>query len=518
MTEPAPNPSAPLRKNISESLFTSSHHYFPLSSREIPFGNMINGIFFEPRSDNRDYSIHGPNVIRLCAALLESNLHETGLIKGTLGSTRLKFNQHVNRIQQCIGFTDTIETTKTRELLQAAALYHDIGKSIRRANHPLIGANLVRNFDEAESRKLVELLVHPHEPRDTPSRFNRFSLITSIIQHHDKFGVVSTGEGGLPLFGDILFFASGQNQLAGVKKNVTAVMLLNLADIAAVCVAPQEDKEKALKIGTEIAKARGGNASTTEEAELLNELASIVVKNSSCLGLTFTKVSSVLEDWAILVDSIEHPTVLGNRVELKRKLVEVERNPSRAIERILRLLDEAVETSGANVLTGHFSRASVESILVGTLGAHQFQTFCAQLACVAKLDYALNFFKAVACATIRSAIGSKKMEDWQPDRDYAGLVHAEMDTLRSKSERERDEISSAITSKFVMVLQGLVTRYAGVLDASSPNPRRFGFQLRDLTSDAEIREAIIDLLCIKPGKEAIALTWIEDEVSIWSMD
>ena len=69
-----------------------------------------------------------------------------------------------------------------------------------------------------------------------------------------------------------------------------------------------------------------------------------------------------------------------------------------------------------------------------------------------------------------------------------------------------------------MVLQGHVTRYAGVLDDASANPRRFGFQLRDLTGDSKIRGAIIDLLCVQPGKQPIALTWIEDEISIWSMD
>jgi hypothetical protein len=482
---------------------------------------MLNGIFFRPQDDNLDYPIHGPNVIRLCGALLDSNLGEPGLAKGPIRAITLKYNNHVDRIQRAIGFSDSIETTKTRELLLAAALYHDIGKSIRRANHPLIGANLVRNFDEAESRALVNLLVHPHEPRDTSSRFNRFSLITSIIQHHDKFGVVSTGEGGLPIFSDILYFASGADKLAGVKKNVTSVMLLNLADIAAVNVAPLEDRKRSLEIAKLIADGRAG-AKTHNEHELLSELTGILTRGSSCLGLDLGKISRVLDDWSILIDAVEHTNVLGNRVELKRRLTELERNPSRAIERILRLLDESVGTSGAANLRSHFSRASVESILVGTLGAHQFQTFCAQLACVAKLDYGLSFFKAVACATIRRAIGSQKGEDWNTKRNWAGLVEpTETNKLREigeRSPRDYDEIASAITSKFVMVLQGLVTRYAGVLDDASANPRRFGFQLRDLTSDPKIREAIIDLLCFQPGKEPIALTWVEDEVSIWSMD
>jgi hypothetical protein len=505
----------PIAEGISASLFTDSHPFFPKPAGAIPFGDLLNAIFFRPNKDNLDYPIHGPNVVRLCGALLDGVLHEPGLIKGDLPAAQIKYNNHARDIQKALGVSDAPdpvqEMAKQRELLAAAALYHDIGKSIRRANHPLIGANLVRNFDEAQRRALVDALVHAHEPRTTNARFNRFSLITSIIQHHDKFGVVSTGEGGLPIFSDILYFASGAEKLTGVRKNVTAVMLLNMADIAAVSTADEVDRDRSLALASDIAKGRDSGQPAQEPA-LLDELTGIAQKKSSCLGLTPDKLSRVLDDWSILIGAIDHSTVEGNRVGLKRRLIEVERNPSRAIERILRLLNDAVETSGAGDLSAHFSRASVESILVGTLGAHQFQTFCAQLACVAKLDYGLSFFKAVACASVRRVIGSQTGGDW------ARLGPDEVVMLRAMTSREQDGIASAITILFVMVLQGLVTRYAGVLDDVSPNPRRFGFQLRDLTGDAKIRAAIIDLLCTQPGKQPIALTWIEDEISVWSMD
>jgi hypothetical protein len=42
--------------------------------------------------------------------------------------------------------------------------------------------------------------------------------------------------------------------------------------------------------------------------------------------------------------------------------------------------------------------------------------------------------------------------------------------------------------------------------------------MRDLTADPKIRESIIDLLCWQDSKDHVALTWIADEVTIWSMD
>jgi hypothetical protein len=68
-----------------------------------------------------------------------------------------------------------------------------------------------------------------------------------------------------------------------------------------------------------------------------------------------------------------------------------------------------------------------------------------------------------------------------------------------------------------MVLQGLVKRYAGVLDDASANPRRLGFQSRGVTGDSKIRNAIIDLMCVQPGKQPIALTcdhWMQPFISL----
>jgi hypothetical protein len=98
------------------------------------------------------------------------------------------------------------------------------------------------------------------------------------------------------------------------------------------------------------------------------------------------------------------------------------------------------------------------------------------------------------------------------------LSPEESASLAGLAGRDKSRLSDQLTILFVSVLESLVGRYSGVLDYSDVHPRRFGFQMRDLTLDNKIRESIVRLLCVEEQKEPIALTWIADEVTIWSMD
>ena len=164
------------------------HSFFPKESKEIPFGEILNDVFFNPRKDNLDYPLHGPNVIRFIENLVECKLDENcGLLKSDYNDTR---NVYLNNYQKIIDAMDvdldsgnaSKDKKKITELLKVAALFHDIGKYIRRENHPQIGANLLRNFDEKERKLLLDLLVHDEDPPESEANHNRFSLITSITK------------------------------------------------------------------------------------------------------------------------------------------------------------------------------------------------------------------------------------------------------------------------------------------------------------------------------------------------
>ena len=225
-------------------------NYFPKdASHKIPFGEQLNQLFFNPLGDNEDFPVHGPNVVRLARSLIQGN-QEPGLLSGNddeVQQSQITIQQLLAKVRDELKIQKAGDWLKTAEFLKWAAIYHDIGKTIRRPNHPQIGANLLRNFDPSERQALVDALQDTEVTHQLSSGSNRFSRICSIVQHHDKFGVVSTGEGALPIFSDILYFSSDKNSLDGILKNVTQVMLLNLADAAAVNRV-QETSKKYLSI------------------------------------------------------------------------------------------------------------------------------------------------------------------------------------------------------------------------------------------------------------------------------
>jgi hypothetical protein len=499
------------------------HHYFP-NTENIPFGEYLHRIFFDPLDAADDFVIHGPNVIRMTRALLNHRLEgEQGLLAGSDNEkkkTSFAYLGNLNGIHRALELEEpqSERLQRTELFMSIAAMYHDIGKTIRRANHPQIGANLLRNFDQQQSDLLVNALQYPGEAKEHLSKHHRFSLICSTTQHHDKFGVVSTGEGALPIFSDILYFTSNEKVLEGIVKNVTSVMLLNLGDIAAVVpgTVTREERQEAVRMAREIGKCRSQPDSSKRD-ELLAQFTATIEKPTYSLGLKSRKVVDVLADWTVLVNSIRDPEVNGNRGQLKRKLLYLEQNPSRTIQRILRLLVEATETCNAAALASYMSPTSVESVLVGALGSHQFQYFCQQFASVVKLDYGLNFFKAIVCACARKVISTGRPPASEGG-SWRSLSHSEAELLGNIGLRDAQGITNHITSLFVKVLHGIITRYTGILESGGLDARRFGFQMRDLTSDPKIREAIIDLLCVQESQDHVALTWIADEVTIWSMD
>ena len=408
--------------SFTKSLFC--YDYFPLPPGPTPFSTILNDVFFNPANDNQDYPIHGPNVIRFVELLLTCRLEtDHGLLVGAnKDQAIITYQRYYPKILEALDIPFDLkarpELGKVLALLKVAALFHDLGKVIRRANHPQIGVNLLRSFDEEQSRLLLDYLVYEDDEPDALSKYNRFSLLASIIQHHDKFGVVSTGEGALPIFSDILYFTSNKGAIPGITKNVTSVMLLNLADIAAVCTVV--DKKPALDLATSIYRLRHDDfplpphAGKTEK-ELTDQLLNLCRCTDTCLGLVPEKLSIVLEDWDILISAVKETQ--GDRTLLKQNLLNIEQNPSRGILRILRLLNEAALTSGAPNLLSYITPTSVESVLVGTLGPQEFQSFCEQFATVVKLDYALDFFKGMLCACIRRELNTNYKIDFPLNSD-----------------------------------------------------------------------------------------------------
>ena len=489
-----------------------AHDYFPDTKDKLPFGEIMNDLFLN--SDIPDFPIHAVNVVRFVELLLNDNI--SNLLKEPNHDLHteavLKYNKYSGQIQECMEMDSGDAVRKTRSFMKIAALYHDIGKYIRKENHPQIGVNILRNLNDDECNKLVNALTWSKDDNED-SKHHRFSLICSLIQHHDKFGVITTGEGSLPLLSDILYFTSDEHSISGIKKNATSVMMLNLADISGVCRAPAADISAAKQYATKIFEQRGKGQDCEEGLEKIKE---ICVKQSSYLGLRFAKVNNILNDWDILIKAIDHVSVKGNRSRLKDYLIKFEENPDRTIKRILRIINECFDACDAVELSKHINATTVETVLVGALGSHQFQSFCEKFAIIVKLDYGLNFFKAITCACIRKFLDREyRLEN---ENSWSRLNSSESDAVGKLEKKATQDLNNKITSLMVKVLHGIILRYSSLLDSKSLNPYRFGLQMRDLTTDHNIRESILNFLCIDENKEHVALTWIADEVTFWSMD
>ena len=330
---------------MSEFTLDFTNKYLP--NKDIPFYSNLKDLFVSKKIP--DLSIHCPNVIRCLEDIFtnQGQKIDKAARNNNNSAVRTAISYESKAIDNCLGIKSDDEASRKKVLdtLRIAALYHDIGKLIRSANHPRLGVNILRNMYEKERAKMVEGLVIKGEDKASQSNEHRFSLLCSIVEHHDKFGVVSTGEGSLAIFSDILYFRSDEKAIAGIKKNITSVMILNLADIAAVCVADKDTQNKATELVSGILEDKSANPSNDYK-----QLSKIWNENDSYLGLSIDKVTNILNDWSELIKAIEDKNVLGNRTKLREYLIHQDQNPDRTIKRIIRLVKECCYTTGCESL------------------------------------------------------------------------------------------------------------------------------------------------------------------------
>jgi hypothetical protein len=103
-----------------------------------------------------------------------------------------------------------------RKFLRFAALYHDIGKTVNRERHGLLGRHILETLSDGETTELRKLL------RDDGEDY--FSLLIELVGHHDLFGTLCTGEASRPILLDAL-------RLKDPAKVLGCQATLNIADI-----------------------------------------------------------------------------------------------------------------------------------------------------------------------------------------------------------------------------------------------------------------------------------------------
>jgi len=182
---------------------------------EFPFGEELYQLWTQ---NGGEFAAHGCKVISNMNALLDPNLK--GFIPGKLQD---ETKDEIREIRSQIGDLFEGISEETRLFFRLAALYHDIGKYIIRERHPTIGRYTLDYLDTVEKNALLVLLNNDED---------LLQLLLEIVQCHDQFGVLSTGEASFPILLNAI--SSWSNSCDLQKRAVLSIMWVNMADMAGV--------------------------------------------------------------------------------------------------------------------------------------------------------------------------------------------------------------------------------------------------------------------------------------------
>lgn len=229
------------------------------------------------------------------------------------------------------------------DLLMIAALYHDIGKSIRRERHPYEGWHILKDL-------------YPNETHDLESILGKDSLeyLIKLVKYHEIFGTVSTGESSMPIFINLMPFMK-HTSCDEIRQLFSMLLLMNMADMNA--------------------SLKGGSTSS---------------------GINFKQAMSLINDWNTLDREIDSSK--GARTAFMKQLIENEATFERAAKRLKRLLRE---TSPNLDIAKIYTLEMIEELIT-----HNFRTegsiftFCNFYARFYRMDYLKRFLTQFQKAAI----------------------------------------------------------------------------------------------------------------------
>jgi hypothetical protein len=252
------------------------------------------------------------------------------------------------------GFCNFVSTAEELQaFFRLLALYHDIGKAIILERHPMVGWHLVKDvYRKSVEQKLYPLILG-HDYRDWNARLEKaHGNVDQIVDHreqrmlkifgqavrfHDYFGVLSTGEGSMPLMLDVVDLCGMEPSEA--QEIFSTLMILNLADVYG-------------SVG-----------------EILPQ-----------------KVSVYCEDWRFLCDTISAPEVHGDRSLFFDAIRKKTQTANATIQRLWRLVYEGAPPEWRDKI----NPGTIEEIFRDATLSRMYP-FIKNYALFCKLDYCLRY-------------------------------------------------------------------------------------------------------------------------------
>ncbi|HWQ46919.1 MAG TPA: hypothetical protein VN376_08635 [Longilinea sp.] len=408
----------------------------PKKLAEFPFGNELVQLWDQNKGE---FVTHGRDVNININTLLgpnPENIVKVGITSKT--STRIKDIQ-----TEVINPSINGEEKEDLELFfRLAALYHDIGKYIIRERHPTIGRYTLEYLDPDEKHALCVLLNNDED---------RLQLLIEMIQCHDQFGVLSTGEASYPILLNAISSWSNSPDLQ--KRAILSIMWLNIADMAGVPGFTIQDRD----------------------------------------------VAKVLDDLQWYMEAMV--TCTNTKERLSEHIIQLTAEEERAIIRIERLLIESARSSQ------RCDRLSERNLKTNETRAHELvrnqlktvyptaiprRDFAYQFTHVCKMDYAKRFFECLI--------------------DYCDGPASKKCLLILRSETEIDD--ERLIYAVLAILHRITSTYAAMIDTKEGPGNLIGVEMKDLTpANAKAKTSQICKLLLEshyPG-----LSWIMSDCPAW---
>jgi hypothetical protein len=311
-----------------------------------PLGDILLQI---PKTDKR-YSNHSKLVMNGVNTLLSTNNKHPHQIVKEWNGNRFEPTDPTVRL-----FTETVASIRKschmskydfEAFFRLIGLYHDIGKSVIKARHPIVGYHLIKEVH----RKRVEKELFPYllnvDKLEWEKRLQEKELVLSyeekriiklfedVLRYHDLFGTLSTGESSIPVMVDLVALPGSQTE--HTIELISVLTLFNIADLYA----------------------------SVEE-------------------IFPYKIEYYCKDWELLCKAVNESK--GSRKLFFEYLLNIEQGQERSLERIRRFLD----IKSKDFSNEHAEDLVEECFRQASLGT--MHSFNKNFALLCKLDYALSY-------------------------------------------------------------------------------------------------------------------------------
>jgi hypothetical protein len=314
-----------------------------------------------------------------------------------------------------------------KPFLRLIALYHDIGKSIITERHSIVGWHLIADVYSEEVRDKLFPLILGKDQVEWENKLRKannkvvkitnykeqrlLKIFISVIKYHEYFGILSTGEGSLPIMLDLIDLIGIDPDYA--KELFSILMIITLADVYG------------------------------SVPEVLPQ-----------------KVEIFCKDWEKLCNFISRTDIAGDREKFYEALREESQKPKTTIDRLWRLMYEAAPLEWRSEI----NHSTVLDIFKEVTLSRMYP-FMKNFALFCKLDYCLPFK--------RNLMDSAKKSDDINIRESPKVAIYMMLTILIELEKRYGDLSQRIdmTWRRIGVEMAGLTRKPATLKSKEKKPK-----------------------------------------------